>query len=146
MHDLPTPEQIQAALARLQGSADPADAHAAYIARVAANLGAIAQRQQAEDPAVATAEAQRLRALLAGDALPDDDLPRLNQRLADAIASGRIGLHTPGLAGHLWQVALAKLAVDQPGYGGHGAGMAPAPATPAASDHAASPSPAPRRP
>ena len=28
----------------------------------------------------------------------------------------RSGLHTPGLAEHLWQTTLDKLAVDQPGY------------------------------
>jgi hypothetical protein len=36
--------------------------------------------------------------------------------LAGKIASGEADLRTPGLAEHLWQTTLAKLAVDQPNY------------------------------
>jgi hypothetical protein len=39
-----------------------------------------------------------------------------NRELAGKIASGEIDLTTPGLAAHLWQTTMAKLAVDQPNY------------------------------
>ncbi len=35
---------------------------------------------------------------------------------ADRIAKGEVDLRTPGLADHLWQTTMAKLAVDQPNY------------------------------
>ena len=50
-----------------------------------------------------------------GDTGPAE-LARLNQQLADRIASGEIDLASPGLADHLWRTTLAKLAVDQPTY------------------------------
>jgi hypothetical protein len=43
-------------------------------------------------------------------------LAAVNRLLCERITAGEIGLHTPGLAGHLWQTTLDKLAVDQPGY------------------------------
>ena len=43
----------------------------------------------------------------------------LNGALAENIASGAMDLSTPGLADHLWQTTLAKLAIDQPNYGSY---------------------------
>ncbi len=43
-------------------------------------------------------------------------LGELNRALADRIANGEVDLHTPGLAEHLWQTTMDKLAVDQPNY------------------------------
>jgi hypothetical protein len=43
-------------------------------------------------------------------------LGELNRVLADRIAEGEVDLQTPGLAGHLWQTTMDKLAVDQPNY------------------------------
>ena len=40
----------------------------------------------------------------------------LNRTLADKIAKGEVDLQTAGLAEHLWQTTMDKLAVDQPGY------------------------------
>ena len=40
----------------------------------------------------------------------------LNRALADRIAKGEVDLQTPGLADHLWQTTMDKLAVDQPNY------------------------------
>jgi hypothetical protein len=40
----------------------------------------------------------------------------LNRKLADSIATGALDLRTPGLADHLWQTTMDKLAVDQPNY------------------------------
>ena len=49
----------------------------------------------------------------------DGSLADLNRALADKIAAGEANLQTPGLADHLWQTTLAKLAVDQPNYGSY---------------------------
>jgi hypothetical protein len=35
------------------------------------------------------------------------------------LASGDISLATPGLSEHLWEITLAKLAIDQPNYSGY---------------------------
>jgi hypothetical protein len=61
------------------------------------------------------AELARLKSLLGADG----SLADLNRALADKIASGEADLETPGLAEHLWQTTLAKLAVDQPNYGSY---------------------------
>jgi Domain of unknown function (DUF6285) len=117
MHDSPTPEQLLAAVADfLRTEAGPALARAgdtalAYQARVAANMLGMAGRQLAHAALHDAAELARLRLLLHD---PAGDLPTLNQRLADGLASGALHLATPGLADHLWRTTLAKLAVDQP--------------------------------
>lgn len=128
MHDAPSPAQIIDAASRFLReraagalAAGDRDEHAAYAARVVANLLAIAGRELAEAPEVGAAERARALALLAAGpgaapAAPDATLAELNRRLAEQIAEGRLTLATPGLAAHLWQVTLAKLAVDQPGY------------------------------
>jgi hypothetical protein len=58
------------------------------------------------------AEAARLSQLLG----KQGSLAELNRALSDQIATGEVGLQTPGLSDHLWQTTLAKLAVDQPNY------------------------------
>lgn len=124
MQDSPQPEQLLAAVARfLRDEAGPALAGAgqgalAYQARVAANMLDTVRRQGLLAPAAEAAELARLQALLgdgpgAGSA---GSGPALNQRLADSIAAGTLTLDSLGLAEHLWQTTLAKLAVDQPGY------------------------------
>jgi Domain of unknown function (DUF6285) len=40
----------------------------------------------------------------------------LNRVLAERIAKGELDLRTSGLAAHLWQTTMEKLAVDQPNY------------------------------
>jgi Domain of unknown function (DUF6285) len=124
MQDLPTPEQLLAAVARfLREDAGPAlarhgDNALAYQARVAANMVDTVARQTHLAPAADAAECQRLQVLLglpAGD--PDAaDLAALNRRLASRLADGTLDSHHPGLADHLWATTLAKLAVDQPSY------------------------------
>jgi hypothetical protein len=59
-----------------------------------------------------SAETARLRQLLGADG----SLIDLNRALSDKIAKGEIDLQTPGLAEHLWQTTMDKLAVDQPNY------------------------------
>ena len=114
MHQRPDTEDLLAAVALfLREQALPQlPAHAAYHARVAANMVDIVRRQLQLAPAADAAELQRLRALLQCDG----SLAELNTQLCERLADGRIGLQTPGLAEHLWQTTLDKLAVDQPGY------------------------------
>lgn len=88
--------------------------HTAFHARVAANALAIAERELASGPAAAEAEQRRLKALLGRDGT----LEQLNRALSARIASGDIGLETPGLADHLKQTTLDKVAIDQPSYSG----------------------------
>lgn len=114
MHQRPDPRDLLAAVALfLREQAIPQLAgHAAYHARVAANMVDIVRRQLELAPAAEARELQRLRALLR----QDGSLAELNALLCERIADGAIGLDTPGLAQHLWQTTLDKLAVDQPGY------------------------------
>lgn len=120
MQDLPNPEQLLAAVARfLRDEAGPAlarhgDSALAYQARVAANMVDTVARQTGQAPAADTAELHRLQVLLGAPG--ESDLAALNRCLADRIADGSITSDQPGLAEHLWATALAKLAVDQPGY------------------------------
>lgn len=91
------------------------DGHAAFHARVAANALAIALRELALGADLDAAERERLRRLLGSDG----SLEEQNRELCRRIRDGRIRLDTPGLAEHLRETTLAKLAVDQPGYSGY---------------------------
>ena len=86
--------------------------HNAFKLRVAANMLDLVTRQLTVEEQSNAAEAARLRALLD----IDGSLIELNRALADKIASGEMDLSTPGLADHLWQTTMDKLAVDQPNY------------------------------
>jgi uncharacterized protein DUF6285 len=57
-------------------------------------------------------ETTRLKQLLGIDGALID----LNRALSEKIANGEVDLQTPGLAEHLWQTTMDKLAVDQPNY------------------------------
>ena len=124
MQDAPHPHQLLEAVVRyLRDEALPAltrhgEGALAYQARVAANMLDIARRELLAAPVDEPAERARLQALVgtADDPPGGADLAALNRRLAEAIAAGRVGTDTPGLAEHLWATTLAKLAVDQPGY------------------------------
>ena len=69
-------------------------------------------RQLTQEEGSDAAEVKRLRALLGTDGSVTD----LNRTLAERIAKGEVDLATPGLAEHLWQTTMDKLAVDQPNY------------------------------
>jgi hypothetical protein len=114
MHQRPDPADLLEAVAiYLREQALPQlPGHTAYLARVAANALDIVRRQLQQAPTADAAELQRLRQLLQCDA----PLDALNRMLCERIAAGEIGLHTPGLAEHLWSTTLDTLAVDQPGY------------------------------
>ena len=116
MQDRPTAaELLEAVAAFLREQVMPATSgRVAFHARVAANALDIAQREIAQAPAAQQRERAALAALLGAD--PDSDLAQLNALLCERIASGALGIDTPGLAECLWHITLDKLAVDQPSY------------------------------
>ena len=114
MNDSPTPAELLAAVSRfMRDEVMPALTGAtAYQARVAANMLDIASRQWAMAPAQDAEELQQLRTLLGREV----GLAEGNRLLCEHITAGTLTLATSGLADHLWQTTLAKLAVDQPSY------------------------------
>lgn len=114
MQDEPTPiELLNAVAAFLRDEIAPQVSGAAgFKLRVGANALDLVVRQLTLAQGADAAEAERLSTLLgARGALKD-----MNQTLAGGIASGAFDLQTPGLADHLWQTTMDKLAVDQPNY------------------------------
>ena len=97
MQDEPTPEELTKAVADfLRNDIGPEiSGHNAFKLRVAVNALDLVTRQ--------------LR-------LGQGSLGELNRALAERIAKGEVDLQTPGLADHLWQTTMDKLAVDQPNY------------------------------
>lgn len=120
MLDDPRPEEIVAAVARLlrEEIAGQLSGATAFHARVAANALDLAGRQLAAGAAIDRDENARLSALLGRDGSNGD----LNRLLAARLRDGAGEEELPGLMDHLWETALAKIAVDQPGY----ASIAPA--------------------
>ena len=114
MQDEPIPTELTKAVADfLRNDIAPMlSGHNAFKMRVAINMLDLVTRQLTLQAASDAAEAERLRHLLG----MDGSLIELNRALADKIASGAMDLQTPGLAEHLWQTTMDKLAVDQPGY------------------------------
>ena len=114
MQDEPTPTELIKAVADfLRNDIVPTiSGHNAFKLRVSINALDLVTRQLALESRSDAAEAARLSQLLA---MPGS-LTELNRALADRIAKGEFDLQTPGLAEHLWQTTMAKLAVDQPNY------------------------------
>ncbi len=114
MQDEPTPEElIKAVVDFLRNDIAPMiSGHHAFKLRVSINALDLVTRQLTLEQDSDVAEAARLSQLLG----MQGSLPELNRRLADRIAKGEIDLQTPGLANHLWQTTMDKLAVDQPNY------------------------------
>jgi hypothetical protein len=114
MQDEPTPEELIKAVADFLRSeiAPQISGHAAFKLRVSLNALDLVTRQLALGQGSDAAEAVRLSRLLA----MQGSLGELNRALADRIAKGELDLQTPGLADHLWQTTMDKLAVDQPNY------------------------------
>jgi len=117
MQDEPTPtELIQAVADFLRNEIAPEiKGHHAFKLRVGINALDLVTRQLALQQTSDAAEVERLKKLLGADG----SLADLNRALAEKIAGGEADLQTPGLADHLWQTTLAKLAVDQPNYGSY---------------------------
>jgi len=114
MQDEPTPEELIEAVAYFRRAeiAPQISGHLAFKLRVSINALDLVTRQLALERAGDTAEAARLTTLLG----QQGSLGELNRTLAERIANGEADLQTPGLADHLWQTTMAKLAVDQPNY------------------------------
>ena len=114
MQDEPRPEELIKAVADFLRSdiAPVITGHNAFKLRVSINALDLVSRQLALEDGSDIAEAARLLQLLA----MQGSLGELNRALADRIATGEVDLQTPGLADHLWQTTMDKLAVDQPNY------------------------------
>ena len=114
MQDEPTPEELTRAVADfLRNDIAPViSGHNAFKLRVAINALDLVTRQLRLEEGSDAAEAARLSQLLGRQG----SLGELNRALADRIASGEADLQTPGLADHLRQTTMDKLAVDQPNY------------------------------
>ena len=114
MQDEPTPTELIKAVADfLRNEITPViKGHSAFKLRVGINALDLVARQLALEPDSDAAEAARLSGLLG----MQGSLGELNRALADRIANGEVDLRTPGLADHLWQTTMDKLAVDQPNY------------------------------
>ena len=117
MQDEPKPEELIKAVADfLRNDIAPAiSGHNAFKLRVSINALDLVTRQLALEQGSDAAEAARLVQLLG----TQGSLGELNRALAERIATGEVDLQTPGLAEHLWQTTMAKLAVDQPNYGSY---------------------------
>jgi Domain of unknown function (DUF6285) len=114
MQDEPTLTELTKAVADFlrEDIAPLITGHQAFKLRVASNMLDLVTRQLALEEQSDATEAARLKVLLG----IDGSLIELNRALAEKIASGEVDLKTPGLADHLWQTTLDKLAVDQPNY------------------------------
>lgn len=117
MQDMPKSSEIvevvsefmrQHVLPQLQG-------HTAFHALVAANALDIVKRELAIAPEANEAEKARLEKLLGREGT----LEELNRLLCTRIEAGDVTADTPGLADHLWETTLTKLAIDQPKYSGY---------------------------
>jgi hypothetical protein len=114
MQDEPTPIELTKAVADFlrDDIAPMISGHQAFKLRVAINILDLVGRQLTLEQGSDAAEAARLTGLLG---IPGA-LIELNRALAEKIASGELDLQTQGLAEHLWQTTMDKLAVDQPNY------------------------------
>jgi hypothetical protein len=114
MQDEPTPTELIKAVADfLRNEIAPViKGHNAFKLRVGVNALDLVTRQLALESGSDAAEAKRLAELLG----MQGSLIELNRALSDRIAKGEVDLQTAGLADHLWQTTMDKLAVDQPNY------------------------------
>ena len=114
MQDEPTPEELIKAVADfLRNDIAPMiSGHNAFKLRVSINALDLVTRQLALESRSDAAEVSRLSQLLG----KQGSLGELNRVLAERIAKNEVDLQTPGLADHLWQITMDKLAVDQPNY------------------------------
>jgi hypothetical protein len=117
MQDEPTPTELIKAVADFlrHEIVSEIKGHNAFKLRVGINALDLVTRQLALAGESDAAELAGLKKLLG----TDGSLADLNRALAEKVASGEADLQTPGLAEHLWQTTLAKLAVDQPNYGSY---------------------------
>src|SRR5262245_43929921 len=114
MQDEPTPIELTKAVADfLRSEITPMiSGHNAFKLRVAINTLDLVTRQLTLEEGSDANEMARLTGLLG----MQGSVMELNRALAERIAKGEVDLATPGLAEHLWQTTMDKLAVDQPNY------------------------------
>jgi len=114
MQDEPTPIELTSAVADfLRKEITPMiSGHNAFKLRVAINILDLVTRQLTLADGSDAREVERLTGLLA----MKGSVMELNRVLAERIMKGEVDLGTPGLAEHLWQTTMDKLAVDQPNY------------------------------
>jgi hypothetical protein len=114
MQDEPTPIELTRAVADfLRGDIAPMiSGHNAFKLRVAINILDLVTRQLTLEEASDAKEVERLTSLLG----MKGSVMELNRVLAQRIAKGEYDLSTTGLAEHLWQTTMDKLAIDQPNY------------------------------
>lgn len=111
----PTAAEIQSALAIFDRDDDgPADARRVFLARVADNARALLDREAALGAGAEAEERARLSGLLGAEG----DFTDLNRRLCQALQSGEMAPRAPALLAHLRATAIARIAIDQPGYCG----------------------------
>ena len=89
--------------------------HAAFSARVAANVLALMQRELQLAPRFRAVELARLESLLG----ETGTVEALNRILCDKIADGTFGPEDDALMDHLKRATMGKLAIDQPNYAGY---------------------------
>jgi hypothetical protein len=114
MQDEPTPTELIKAVADfLRDEITPAvTGHNAFKLRVGVNMLDLVARQLTLAQGSDATESARLSQLLG----TEGSLLDLNRALAARIANGEADLQTPGVAEHLWETTMDKLAVDQPNY------------------------------
>jgi hypothetical protein len=115
MQDEPTAKELVKAVADfLRDDILPAIAggHSAFKLRVAINALDLVTRELTMAGDSDAAENARLAQLMG----VHGTLMDLNKAFAADLASGEISLASPGVADHLWQTTMEKLAVDQPNY------------------------------
>ncbi len=111
----PTAAELGAALALFdRDDADTLDPRRIFLARVADNARALLEREAASGEAAEADERARLAALLGAQG----DFTALNRKLCEALRSGAIKPRDPALLAHLRATAMARIAIDQPGYCG----------------------------
>jgi Domain of unknown function (DUF6285) len=114
MQDEPTPIELTKAVADfLRNDITPViSGHNAFRLRVAINILDLVARQLTLEEGSDANEVERLTCLLG----IKGSVEELNRVLAERITKGEVDLGTSGLAEHLWQTTMDKLAVDQPNY------------------------------
>jgi hypothetical protein len=114
MQDEPTPIELTKAVAGfLRNDITPMiSGHNAFKLRVAINILDLVTRQLTLEEGSDAKEVERLTGLLG----MKGSATELNRVLAERIAKREVDLRTSGLAEHLWQTTMDKLAVDQPNY------------------------------
>jgi len=114
MQDEPTPVELTRAVADfLRNDIAPMiSGHNAFKLRVAINALDLVTRQLTLEEGSDAKEMERLTSVLG----MTGSVMELNRVLAERIAKGELDLATTGLAEHLWQTTMDKLAIDQPNY------------------------------